>query len=39
MTTPEIASTEIETLIQKFKNMSAAERRKMNEPATRQGFY
>ncbi|MBN1452746.1 MAG: hypothetical protein JW963_17145 [Anaerolineales bacterium] len=38
MTTPELAYQQIEKLLQKFKNMSAAERRKMNENATRQGF-
>jgi hypothetical protein len=38
MTVSELAYTQIEKLIRKFKEMSTAERRKMNENATRQGF-
>ncbi len=38
MTTPELASSEIQKLVQKFKALSAAERKGMNENATRQGY-
>ena len=38
MTTPEVAYTEIEQLVQRFKFLSASERRGMNEHATRQGY-
>ncbi len=38
MINPEIARTEIEGLIQRFKSLSAAERKGMNEHATRQGY-
>jgi type I restriction-modification system DNA methylase subunit len=38
MPTPETAYSEIEKLVQKFKNTSARERKAMNENATRQGF-
>lgn len=38
MKTQETAYAEIEKLVQKFKNLSARERKVMNENATRQGF-
>ena len=38
MTIPEIAYPMIEKLVQKFKALSAAERRKMNEQATRSNY-
>src|SRR4030042_6917039 len=38
MTTPEIAYPIIEKLVHKFKALSAPERRKMNEDATRLGY-
>ena len=38
MTKPEIAYDEVKKLVQKFKNTSSVERRKMNENATRQGY-
>jgi len=38
MVTPEIAYSQVESLVRKFKALSMADRRKMNEVATRQGF-
>ncbi|MEW6028508.1 MAG: N-6 DNA methylase [Chloroflexota bacterium] len=38
MTTPELAHTEIEKLVKRFKDLKASERRTMNEHATRQGY-
>ena len=38
MTNPNLALTEIQTLVKKFKAMSASERKGMNENATRQGY-
>ena len=35
---PEAAHAEVERLVRKFKNLSAAERRTYNEAATRQAF-
>ena len=38
MPTPEKAYDQVKVLVAKFKALSAAERRKMNEHATRQGY-
>jgi adenine-specific DNA-methyltransferase len=38
MTTSEIVYSQIEKLVHKFKALSAAERKNMNENATRQGY-
>jgi type I restriction-modification system DNA methylase subunit len=38
MTTPESAYPQIEKLVKKFKSLPAAERKNMNENATRQGY-
>jgi type I restriction-modification system DNA methylase subunit len=38
MTAPDQAYTEIQKLVQRFKNLSATERKGMNENATRQGY-
>src|SRR5258707_13346171 len=38
MTTSETAYSEIEKLVQRFKNTTATQRKAMNENATRQGF-
>ncbi|MBI4732511.1 MAG: N-6 DNA methylase, partial [Chloroflexi bacterium] len=38
MTTPETAYAQIETLVKRFKALSSAERKAMNENATRQGY-
>ena len=38
MTISETAYAEIETLVKRFKALTSAERKKMNENATRQGY-
>jgi len=38
MTMPDLAFSEVQKLIQRFKSLPAAERKGMNENATRQGY-
>jgi len=38
MTTPDLAFSEVQKLVQRFKSLPAAERKGMNENATRQGY-